>query len=96
MKDCTFNTGTYGANETASDYNKPDDIRYIRITDIDEYGRLKNDTLKTAKNINTKYILNDNDFLFARSGSVGKTLLYKRNGQSNICRIFNKIYFGHF
>lgn len=78
LKDCTFNTGTYGANETASDYNKPDDIRYIRITDIDEYGRLKNDTLKTAKNINTKYILNDNDFLFARSGSVGKTLLYKK------------------
>nr|WP_269768661.1 restriction endonuclease subunit S [Brachyspira pilosicoli] len=78
LKDCTFNTGTYGANETASDYNKPNDIRYIRITDIDEYGRLKNDTLKTAKNINTKYILNDNDFLFARSGSVGKTLLYKK------------------
>lgn len=78
LKDCTFNTGTYGANETASDYNKPNDIRYIRITDIDEYGRLKNDTLKTAKNINKKYILNDNDFLFARSGSVGKTLLYKK------------------
>lgn len=79
LKDCSFNNGTYGANEIAIDCNEPNDIRYIRITDIDEYGNLKNDTIKTVKNVNEKYILNDNDFLFARSGSVGKTLLYKEN-----------------
>lgn len=78
LKDCILNKGTYGANEPSIPY-KEGDIRYIRISDIDEYGNLKNDTIKTAKNIDDKYILNDNDFLFARTGSVGRTFLYKKS-----------------
>ena len=78
LKDCILNKGTYGANEPSIPYNEGD-IRYIRISDIDENGNLKNDTIKTAKNIDEKYILNDDDFLFARTGSVGRTFLYKKS-----------------
>ncbi|OFE44465.1 hypothetical protein BJN41_08010 [Acinetobacter towneri] len=53
------------------------DYRYIRITDITSDGQL-NDDFHTAKNIENKYILEDGDVLFARSGNtVGKTFLYK-------------------
>lgn len=76
LRDCILNEGAYGANEPSITYNKGD-VRYIRISDIDENGKLKSDTLKTAKNIENKYILEDNDFLFARTGSVGRTFLYK-------------------
>ena len=47
----------YGANEPAIDGNPKENIRYIRITDIDEFGNLKNDDWKTAKNIDWKYLL---------------------------------------
>ena len=40
LKDCILNKGTYGANEPSIPYNEGD-IRYIRISDIDENGNLK-------------------------------------------------------
>ncbi|OKP97053.1 restriction endonuclease subunit S [Paenibacillus sp. P46E] len=65
----------YGANEKATKKNS--DVRYIRITDINEDGSL-NENFVSAKNVDSKYLLKDNDFLIARSGNtVGKTLLYK-------------------
>lgn len=68
---------TYGAGEVAVDGNPKTDYRYIRITDIDEFGSLRSDTFKTANNIESKYILRNNDLLFARSGATaGKTFLY--------------------
>jgi type I restriction enzyme M protein len=69
----------YGANEIAVDGDSEKDIRYIRITDIDEFGNLKNDEWKTAKTIEEKYLLKENDILFARSGATaGKTFLYRK------------------
>lgn len=69
----------YGANEIAIDGAPGKDIRYIRITDIDEFGNLKNDEWKTARNVEEKYLLRENDILFARSGATaGKTFLYKK------------------
>ena len=69
----------YGANVSAKDGNPATDYRYIRITDIDDYGNLKNDW-QTAEVIEEKYILEDGDFLFARSGATaGKTFLYKNS-----------------
>ncbi len=66
----------YGANEKAID-GKEEDVRYIRITDINENGSLNNE-FKTAENIEEKFMLKNNDFLFARSGNtVGKTFLYE-------------------
>lgn len=70
----------YGLNEPAEDDN-PDDPRYIRITDFDEYENLRGDTFKSlpfekAKN----HLLKPNDILFARSGATaGKTFLYKKS-----------------
>lgn len=68
----------YGANEPAIDGDPERDIRYIRITDIDEFGNLKDDDWKTVRHIDEKYLLTENDILFARSGATaGKTFIYK-------------------
>ena len=69
----------YGANESAIDGNPQTDVRYIRITDIDADGNLQKEDWKTAKKIDKKYILDENDILFARSGATaGKAFIYKR------------------
>ena len=49
----------YGANEIAIDGNPQKDVRYIRITDIDDHGNLHNDDWKTAKKIDEKYMLEE-------------------------------------
>lgn len=77
LTDVVFNSGQYGANETAIDY-KEGDTRYIRITDIDDLGCLKENNKVTCKNIEQNYMLHKNDLLFARSGSVGKCYIHKR------------------
>lgn len=63
----------YGANEKA--IKTSGEVRYIRITDIREDGSLK-DQFVTAKKVEEKYLLEENDFLLARSGSVGRGFLY--------------------
>ena len=69
----------YGANEIAIDGDLQTDVRYIRITDIDADGNLQNEDWKTAKKVDEKYVLDENDILFARSGATaGKTFIYKR------------------
>ncbi len=65
----------YGASYKT--VNKHSDIRYIRITDINEDGTLNNDFV-SADGYNSQYLLQENDFLIARSGNtVGKTFLYQ-------------------
>jgi len=68
----------YGATETAIEYTE-ETYRYIRVTDINNIGKLDGTSKMGApKAGNEKYLLYDNDFLIARSGNtVGKTLLYK-------------------
>ena len=68
--------GQYGANEAAIAYQEGD-TRYIRITDIDEIGNLKEHDKKTAQYIDDTYLLHNEDILFARSGSVGKCYLHR-------------------
>ncbi len=69
----------YGANEIAIDGDPQKDVRYIRITDIDDHGNLHNEDWKTVKKIDEKYMLEGNDLLFARSGATaGKTFIHKR------------------
>ena len=67
----------YGAGERAVNGNLDTDFRYIRITDIDDYGNLLDDDWQTAEETDLKYLLEENDVLFARSGSVGRTFVYK-------------------
>lgn len=68
----------YGANDSGIEYN-PILPRYVRITDIDSNGKLKNDEMLSLSEENSKdYFLEEGDILFARSGaSVGKTFIYK-------------------
>jgi len=66
----------YGANEIAIDYNEK--CQYIRITDIDGFGELKKNGLKSAEVEEEKYQLVLNDILIARSGAtVGKAYIHK-------------------
>lgn len=70
----------YGANETA-ELEEPESPRYIRITDIDSNGNLREDIFKSLPwEIAKPYLLKEGDILFARSGAtVGKTFLYKKS-----------------
>ncbi|MCB9365184.1 MAG: restriction endonuclease subunit S [Flavobacteriales bacterium] len=78
LKDVCICGGQYGANASAVDFveGKP---RYIRITDIDDFGNLIEENKAGIEKDKVKdYLLKDNDFLFARTGdTVGKSLLYK-------------------
>jgi len=67
----------YGANES-SEFDEPSWPRYIRITDINENGTLRDDTFKSLpEEIAKPYLLKEGDLLFARSGAtVGKTFIY--------------------
>ena len=67
----------YGAN--VKGVHKHSNTRYIRITDINESGDLNNDFV-SPEFVEEKYLLQENDFLIARSGNtVGKTFLYKNH-----------------
>lgn len=76
LKNLLVASPQYGANEQAIDDFERVKPRYVRITDIDEYGRLKNEGYVTANKIESKYLLQQDDILFARSGSVGKCYLH--------------------
>jgi restriction endonuclease S subunit len=70
----------YGANESGIVRNTSEEPRYIRITDINEFGLLDDTIGVTASKIEDKYVLADNDILFARSGAtVGKAYLHKNS-----------------
>lgn len=68
----------YGANESAEldDLDLP---RYIRITDVDENGRLRDETFKSLpEDVARPYLLKEGDLLLARSGAtVGKSFYYE-------------------
>jgi type I restriction enzyme S subunit len=68
----------YGANESASD-DDPTHPRFVRITDIDEDGNLREETFRSLPPATAApYLLRDSDILFARSGAtVGKVFLYR-------------------
>jgi len=55
--------------------------RYVRITDIDEDGDLRDATFKSlASDVAREYLLREGDLLFARSGATaGKTFLYRQS-----------------
>lgn len=70
----------YGANVPGIIRRNNLQPRYIRITDINEYGLINTEELGvSAKNVEDKYILNVNDILFARSGAtVGKVYIHRK------------------
>ena len=70
----------YGANEAALDDDRSFP-RFVRITDINEEGNLKDETYRSLEpTIAEPYLLREGDILFARSGAtVGKAFLYKES-----------------
>ncbi|KZS39737.1 hypothetical protein AWE51_08790 [Aquimarina aggregata] len=80
LEDISLSKGEYGGGFSAVDYFS-DVPRYIRITDIKDNGQLKSIIKAPSGNPKewNKYLLNDGDILFARSGAtVGKTFLYRK------------------
>lgn len=69
---------SYGSGASAIDFDK--EVRYIRITDINDDGSLNNNNVSPSI-CEDKYLLHNGDILFARTGAtVGKTYLHqKRN-----------------
>jgi restriction endonuclease S subunit len=77
----------YGFTDNAKDNGNS---RYIRITDIDSNGIIKEDDGKyiDCNENNEKYILNENDLIVARTGATfGKTAIF-RNQQKSIFASF--------
>ena len=75
LKDVCFEFGDYGMSLPSKAFNG---IRYLRITDITEWGDLNDDKVSVDTDIiDSRYMLKEGDVLFARTGAtVGKTLVY--------------------
>lgn len=69
---------TYGLNE-AAELEDRDLPRYLRITDFDDHGNLREDTFRSLpREVACDGLLEPNDVLFARSGAtVGKTFMFR-------------------
>lgn len=68
--------GQYGANVPKSDF-RSGGVRYIRITDINDDGTLKEEAAGIDVRESEKYLLQAGDIVFARSGAtVGKSYLH--------------------
>ena len=75
LRDVSLRSGEYGSNTPATDFDGK--TRYVRITDITDEGLLNSDT-KSPVLIDEKYLLNDYDVVFARTGNtVGKTYIHQ-------------------
>jgi restriction endonuclease S subunit len=76
----------YGANKEP-EYRKGElDVRYVRITDIDDKGNLRKDSFAYLANENAKgYVLNDGDVLFARSGATVGKVYHHTKDNGNCC-----------
>lgn len=74
LKNMALRKLEYGSGAAATEYDGQ--TRYIRITDINDLGKLGNDPVSPST-VDEKYKLDEGDILFARSGAtVGKTFLY--------------------
>lgn len=72
---------TYGLNE-AAELDDRDLPRYLRITDFDDEGTLRDNTFRSLpREVACEALLRPNDILFARSGAtVGKTFMFRNYG----------------
>lgn len=108
LKFCLKEPMMYGANESGIEDN-PDWPRFVRITDIDEQGNLRDETFRSLEpEVARPYLLRAGDVLFARSGAtVGKSFCYQESwGESCFAgylvrarcdaRVLNHHYLYHF
>ena len=78
LKSLTSEPLSYGAN-AAAEFDLPEWPRFVRITDVDELGRLREETFRSLPpEVAQAFLLQPNDILLARSGAtVGKSFLYR-------------------
>ena len=78
LKSLTSEPLSYGAN-AAAEFDVPEWPRFVRITDVDELGRLRDETFRSLPpEVAQAFLLQPNDILLARSGAtVGKSFLYR-------------------
>ena len=74
-------TTQYGYTDKATDNGT---IRYLRITDINDDGSIQSKEIEAkyispSEDVIKQFMLNDGDIVIARSGTVGKSAIYKRN-----------------
>ncbi len=75
LRDIVKGKLTYGSGASGVPFDGS--CRYIRITDIDDDGNLKPEIASSPSVLDDKYLLEEGDVLFARSGAtVGKSFLY--------------------
>ena len=75
LKRLCVRSALYGANIPADAYTTSG-VRFIRTTDIDEFGGLRPGGVYVDEQIVRGHILNDGDLLTSRSGTIGRTLRY--------------------
>ena len=81
LKDLTVDgKGSYGIGASAVPYQE-DKLTYLRITDINDDGSLNFSDLKSVDAEDAeKYILKENDIVFARTGnSTGRSYFYEKH-----------------
>ena len=78
LKFITSEQLSYGAN-AAAEFDEPEWPRFVRITDVDELGSLRDETFRSLPpEVAREFVLQSNDILLARSGAtVGKSFIYK-------------------
>lgn len=78
LKSLTLEPLSYGAN-AAAEFEERTWPRFVRITDVDELGRLRDETFRSLPpDVAEPYLLQTNDILLARSGAtVGKSFIYE-------------------
>ena len=76
LKDVSVIHGNYGLSVPSTEFNG---VRYLRITDITEWGDLNDEKVSAKLDVEKEQeLLEEGDILFARTGAtVGKTLMYK-------------------
>ena len=73
LKEISVIYGNYGLSVPSIPYNG---VRYLRITDITEWGELNNEKVSADVEETNQNKLEEGDILFARTGAtVGKTLI---------------------
>lgn len=71
--------GKYGIPASAEEF-APNKVRYLRISDIDDYGNLLNNDKKSVSSADlNKYLLKEGDIVFARTGNSTGRAYYHEN-----------------
>ncbi|MHB1357239.1 MAG: N-6 DNA methylase, partial [Anaerolineae bacterium] len=75
MGDVCTDKPQYGSGASKKEYDGR--IRYIRITDINDDGAIKYTGKVSPSEYDERYLLFPDDFLIARSGSIGRPYLHR-------------------